>query len=176
MGKGFTLLELLMTLIVASIIMFGAIPSMLQLSAQIQLKRAVTGVQSLLYLARSQAILEASQFYVVWAQDNQRWCVVVTRDNRCIQNQRCCESSNRISYIDSESFPSVRLADSKFNQRSYTRFDADFGLAEGHAGTLMFESLSDFSKDFGMLKLVLSPLGRSRICTSGSLSGVPVCD
>jgi len=176
MYKGFSLLELLLTLTVLALITASALPALGVLTAKLQLERTAVSAKSMFHFARSRAILDDTDVYVAWFRDGTSWCLIagLTLPSNCQESPHTAQYVLRtVSYRE---FPYVKLVRSHFNRRNHVIFTGGTGLSEGYAGHLLFTALPKFSEQVASMKVILSPIGRSRYCVNGELSGVESCD
>lgn len=173
-GRGFTLLELLVTLAILSIVLGAGVPAMLDVARTARLQGAAQESYALLQYARSDALRSGTDRFVVWTQDGGNWCAVVSTTNDCNCLTTDCSIDGVLRQQSSADFTGVALANAAFTGGSYTRFDALRGLAEGNAGTVTYQIQDDGVVD-GELRVIVSVLGRLRYCQTGDIGGHPAC-
>ncbi|HET8815953.1 MAG TPA: GspH/FimT family protein [Pseudidiomarina sp.] len=173
-GRGFTLLELLVTLVILSIVLGAGVPAMLDIARTTRLQGAAQESYALLQYARSDALRSGQERFVVWTQDAGNWCAVVSSTNDCNCLTTDCSIDGILRQQSSADFTGVTLASAAFTGGSYTRFDAMRGLAEGNAGTVTYQLLDDGVVD-AEVRVIVSVLGRLRFCQIGDVGGHPSC-
>lgn len=173
-GRGFTLLELLVTLAILSIVLGAGVPAMLDVARTTRLQGAAQESYALLQYARSDALRSGQDRFVVWTQDGGNWCAVVSTVSDCNCLTSDCSIDGILRQQNSDDFAGVNLANAAFSGGSFTRFDAMRGLAEGNAGTVSYQILDDGAVD-GEVRVIVSVLGRLRFCQTGDIGGYPAC-
>ena len=171
-GKGFTLIELMITVCIVLILVTLGAPSYTTWLQQTRLKSSAQQLR--LFLRQAQLIAHESNQPVFVHFFNQPDCATISHESECP-----CHAQTACALMDSQGrgiFSShISLALAKFSGTFTTtstsaRFAAGSGLASGGAGSIL---LSAGSLD---IKVILSPLGRTRTCTSQSAwPGVSVC-
>ncbi|GGY97187.1 MAG: type fimbrial biosis protein FimT [Shewanella sp.] len=158
--SGFTLVELIITLLVFTILLGIAVPSLADLQRQYRTDSAIRQLQQLLAFARNQAISYRSRVTVCHLEDNRcqdgNWqpgiSIFIDRNG----NQQL-DSDERL-LLESGPFHSQ---DSIFYNRATVRFLAD-GLASGSNGTLSY--CPDKTVEDGQ-SIVVNQAGRTRRST-----------
>jgi prepilin-type N-terminal cleavage/methylation domain-containing protein len=162
---GLTLIELLITLAIIGIVALIGAPSMSGLQKRIQLKGAVQTSYFAFQHARSGAIAKGVELTIVINSGN-KWCLALSDSGICD-----CELVNHCTVdgvehlVAGKDYGLISLQEVKFGKESRAVFDPIRGLAVGHAGSVIF---SDGTQQ---LKLILSNMGRVRICAVGSEIG-----
>lgn len=162
---GLTLLELLITIAILVLLIAIGGPTISAVQKNIQLRGAAQTSYFAFQHARSSAITQGNDITVAIAS-GEHWCAALSDhglcnckvDNHCTLNG----VEHKIHHAD---FRFVTMDGVSFGKDSVAIFDGDRGLAIGHAGTVIF---SDGDKK---LKLILSNMGRVRICSIGSALG-----
>jgi type IV fimbrial biogenesis protein FimT len=173
---GFTLLELMVTLAILSIVLGVGVPSMLEMARNARLQGAGQESYALLQFARSDALRANADRFVVWSTAGGNWCAVVSERNDCDCLSEDCSIDGVLRQQSSADFANVSLASAAFSAGSFTRFDGMRGLAEGHAGSVSYQlPASDDSTVADEIRLVVSGLGRVRLCQVGGVGSYPAC-
>lgn len=173
-NRGFTLLELLVTLVILSIILGAGVPMMLGLTKSVRLQGAAQDTYALLQYARSDALRTTEERFVVWDEGVNEWCAAVATTNDCDCLTEDCSINGVLRQINSSDYTNVD-ANAVFSAGDYTRFDGMRGLAEGHAGSARYQ-LMDGATVEAEVRVVVSVLGRIRYCTeSGEIGSYPAC-
>ncbi|OOZ41334.1 hypothetical protein BOW53_04250 [Solemya pervernicosa gill symbiont] len=184
-NRGFTLIELMITLVVISIIAAFAVPSLGDFVTKRKLVGAAEEVYSQLQLARSLAIKRNQTIYVNFAEDgSSTWNFGIGDYSGCTPattsptgTTPCAiyelpgdATSTRILHRTSSSnFDNVSMVVSGFGSDE-TNFEPQRGTAD-NGNVLM-------TNDAGQLKVVVSTIGRILICSpAGStyISGYTEC-
>ncbi|MDN7124607.1 GspH/FimT family pseudopilin [Pseudidiomarina terrestris] len=172
--RGFTLLELLVTLLILSIILGAGVPMMLGLAKSMRLQGAAQDTYALLQYARSDALRTTEDRFVVWDESATQWCAAVATTNDCDCLTEDCSINGVLRQINSSDYTNVD-ANAVFAAGDYTRFDGMRGLAEGHAGTARYQLMDDATVE-AEVRVVVSVLGRIRYCKqSGEIGDYPAC-
>ncbi|MCF2948344.1 prepilin-type N-terminal cleavage/methylation domain-containing protein [Paraglaciecola aquimarina] len=162
---GLTLLELLVTVSVVVLLVMLASPSYTAIQKNIQLKAVVENHYFALQQARYSAIshkVDVGLFF----KGGKKWCAGLSDKGKCdclIVNN--CTLDGVEQLIRSQDYSFITLTSIKFGQDSAALFDGVRGLSIGHAGSLIF---SDGRRQ---LKLILSNMGRIRICGVNEVIG-----
>jgi prepilin-type N-terminal cleavage/methylation domain-containing protein len=162
---GLTLLELLVTIsIILILVTFGA-PAINSIQKNIQLKGAAQSSYFLFQQARVAAITKNIDVTIAF-RSGEKWCAALNDSGVCdcaIAYECILDGVEyKVDFID---YRFVNIDKVTFGVNSVAVFDANRGLAIGHAGSIVF---TDGVKN---LKLILSNMGRVRICAVGSSIG-----
>ncbi|MFQ3192036.1 MAG: prepilin-type N-terminal cleavage/methylation domain-containing protein [Paraglaciecola sp.] len=167
---GLTLLELLVTIsIIVLLVSLGA-PAINSIQKNMQLKGAVQSSYFLFQQARVAAITKNIDVTIA-IRSGKKWCAALSDSGVCdcaIAYECILDGVEyKVDFVD---FRFVTISKVKFGVNSVAVFDANRGLAIGHAGSIVF---TDGAKN---LKLILSNMGRIRICAVGSsIGGYKAC-
>jgi prepilin-type N-terminal cleavage/methylation domain-containing protein len=183
-SQGLTLVELLTVMSLLALLITLGVPSMSRLIDTSRLRAAAEGLSASLQLARAETIAHpdpAAEVYLSFrraAQDDTDWCFGLARGSPCdcrlddAANADACRLDNgaaaRLKRVTSDEFPGVALEAIAFGAGGHTHFDAVRGTAQsGHV----------LLGNGHTLKLVLSPLGRVRLCSpdAAGLPGYAAC-
>ncbi|WP_198678740.1 GspH/FimT family pseudopilin [Pseudidiomarina insulisalsae] len=174
MQRGFTLLELLITLVILSIILGAGVPLMLGMAESMRLQGAAQDTYALLQYARSDALRTTEERFVVWDASGGNWCAAVAETSDCDCLTEDCSINNVLRQVNSSDYPNVNV-NAAFANGNYTRFDGLRGLARGNAGSVGYQLVDDGTVD-AELRVVVSVLGRLRYCkASGNIGDYPSC-
>ncbi len=171
--RGFTLFEWLITAALVAVVLAISTPAMIQFVARNRIAGAAEVLANNLKLARSESIRRGAPIYVRF-QPGADWCSGLHEGPRCdctvtdLSAENACTlavaDAPELRIITSSDFPGVALSASSFFQ-DVTLFDPVRRTAR--PGTLRLSGYQDAE-----LQVVLSMLGRVRICTAqGSHSG-----
>lgn len=155
---GLTLLELLVTISILVLVITLGAPSVTSIQKHMQLKGAAQNSYFAFQQARSSALANSADITIAF-QAGKQWCAALSDSGvcNCVNEEEC--TVDDIEYkIDYTDFRFVSLEKVSFGNESVAVFDGMRGLSVGHAGSLLF---SDGDKQ---LKLILSNMGRVRIC------------
>ena len=163
--SGLTLLELLITVaIIVLLVSFGA-PTINSIQKSIQLKAAAEGSYFAFQQARVAAITKNIDVTVA-IKSGEKWCAALSDGGVCDCAVALeCTLDGVEHKIYSADYRFVSIDKVTFGANSVAVFDANRGLAMGHAGSIIF---TDGEKK---LKVILSNMGRVRICAVGSDTG-----
>ncbi|MDT7525338.1 GspH/FimT family pseudopilin [Pseudidiomarina sp. GXY010] len=175
MQRGFTLLELLVTVAILSIVLGMGVPATLDLARSLRLQGAAQDTYALLQYARSDALATGQQRFVVWDDEDGAWCAAVadTADCDCLEDD--CAIDGVLRQISSADYNQVELLSSTFAAGEFTAFDGMRGLAEGNAGTVIYQLSDSTGAMEKQVQLVVSSLGRIRYCQVGDVGSYPAC-
>jgi prepilin-type N-terminal cleavage/methylation domain-containing protein len=169
--KGFTLLELLITVTILAIIMTFGVPNLFGYLDRKRVEGAAHTFLSNVQFARAESIKQNKNVYI--ELDSAAWCYGIT-DSASAATCDCSVGTgctlDGVNYlIDSSSYPDVGLVTSMAG--TTISFDPIRGTM-GPSGSLYFSN-ADGSM---ALRVILSPLGRAKLCaTSGSSWGYDEC-
>lgn len=193
--KGFTLIELMITLAVVAVLLALGSPAMGNLFDQQRLKSASEQIYGDLQLARSEAIARnlpvrvnfaasgtASWSYGISDVDNcdltvtdatdAAACTLVVDDGDLSVHgiEGAVDTSDKVlQRFTSDDHQNVALARSGFTNGNQITFDPSNGTAIGNSGDLLLTSPAG-----GQLLVRVGPLGLVRICSpDGSVNGYP---
>ncbi|PSU16350.1 GspH/FimT family pseudopilin [Photobacterium kishitanii] len=99
--NGFTLLELIISIIILAIVLTAAAPSFHHLIARNKMERTVTELKGLFIAAKSEAVMRNKQVYLhtVGLPDSKTytddWCVIATTE----PTANSCTTNNNTLYI-----------------------------------------------------------------------------
>lgn len=172
---GFTLLELLVTLVILSIVLGAGVPMMLNLAKSMRLQGAAQDTYALLQYARTDALRTGEERFVVWDSEDGRWCAAVTNDQNCDCMEDDCSINGVLRQIDSDDYTDIEAVPSFASGADSTRFDGMRGLAMGNNGHVGLK-LMDQNTTIAEVRVVVSALGRIRYCRqSGDVGDYPAC-
>lgn len=170
MNRGFTLLELLITITVLTILLAVVTPSFTTINDSIKMERLATELNGFLIQAKSEAVLRNQNLWAHISFPNTdengtgTWHLVL-KDSRTL-------SGNTIAYLAGSNFKGVTL------QHTYRYSKIKFEGIRGRPapGSFTFHPNTDKAK---ALRVVLSnPPGRIKVCydnTRGDLYGYNAC-
>ena len=168
--SGLTLLELLITISIIVLVVSLGSPAINSIQKNIQLKGAAQSSYFAFQQARVSAITKSIDVTVA-IRPGKNWCAALSDSGVCdcaIPNE--CTLDGVEYKVDFGDYRFVSIDKVTFGLDNVAVFDANRGLAIGHAGTVVF---TDGEKQ---LKLILSNMGRVRICAvGGSLGGYDAC-
>lgn len=173
--SGFTLLELLVTLVILSIILGAGVPLMLGMAESMRLQGAAQDTYALLQYARSDALRTTEERFVVWDSNGTNWCAAVAVNDDCDCLTEDCSINGVLRQINGTEYTGVS-ANASFSGGDHTRFDGLRGLAEGNAGHVAYTLTDDGGTVEAEVRVVVSVLGRVRYCkASGQIGDYPAC-
>ena len=158
-SSGITLLELLITISIITLVLTLGVPSVLAIQKSMQLKGAVEVSYFAMQQARVSAVAARSDVSVVFNASSP-WCIALSDQGICdCRVYADCTIDGVEQKIQHSDFHLITLNDIRFGDDSIAVFDGVRGLAIGHAGSLVF------SDGDNQVKLLLSNMGRVRICS-----------
>jgi Tfp pilus assembly protein FimT len=168
--SGLTLLELLITVSILVLLVSLGSPAINSIQKNIQLKGAAQSSYFAFQQARVAAITKGIDVTVA-ISPGEKWCAALSDSGVCDCSIKYECTLDGVEYrVDFADYRFVSIEKVTFGSDSIAVFDSDRGLAIGHAGTVVF---TDGEKQ---LKLILSNMGRVRICAAGSrLGGFEAC-
>ncbi|MFP4603532.1 MAG: GspH/FimT family pseudopilin [Halochromatium sp.] len=170
---GLSLIELLVTMSLLAILLAVGIPSFQESQERARLRNSAEAIYSLLQFARSEAIKQYRDLFVVVSAGEagpagDGWCLAIANDHDCD-----CSVAGACQYGGADrqehslvgaDFPGVAV-DS--NRASY-RFERKLGKCST-AGTLTLSGA-----DASRIRIRVAPLGRVALCSDDVL-GLPEC-
>lgn len=173
---GLSLIELLITMSLLAILLAIGIPSFQGSQERARLRNSAEAVYSLLQFARSEAIKQYRDLFVVVSTGEagpagDGWCLAIANDRDCdcsVVGAGACQygggADRQAHSLSSEGFPGVALAS---NRASY-RFERKLGKCTT-PGTLRLGGA-----DASRINIRVSSLGRVALCSDDFL-GLPEC-
>lgn len=161
--RGFTLIELMVTLSVASVLAVVAVPGMQQMLQRRQLEGAAGEITSNLLMARSQAIAKNRNAFVSFSGSGASWSYGVDDAASCdpgVSNDCTVNSAERV--YSSNAWKNVSLSQS-FAGNSLS-FEPRRGTVSG-SGTVQLTSAA------GEIDVTVSPIGYISACSPGASLG-----
>lgn len=167
---GLTLLELLITVSIIVLVVSLGSPAIDSIQKNMQLKGAAQSSYFVFQQARVSAITKNMNVTVA-IRPGESWCVALSDSGLCdcaVQNKCTLDAVEyKVNFVD---YRFVSIDKVTFGANNIAVFDANRGMAIGHAGTIVF---NDGEKQ---LKLILSNMGRVRICAvDGGFGGFETC-
>ena len=169
-NSGLTLLELLITVSIIVLVVSLGLPAISSIQKNIQLKGAVQSSYFAFQQARVVAITKNIDVTVA-IRTGENWCAALSDSGvcDCTITHEC--TLDGVEYmVDFADYRFIRMHKVTFGSDNIAVFDANRGLAIGHAGSIIFTDGDN------QLKLILSNMGRVRICAVDiSLGGYELC-
>ena len=168
--RGFTLLELMVTVSIIAIVVTIGAPAVLSTQKSMQLKGAIEASYFSFQYARSAAITAGADVTVSMTSGTD-WCVGVSDGGDCDCNTlNSCTINGVEQLVKSSDFKLVTMQNISFGVTNTAVFDGVRGLSIGSAGSTVF---SDGNNE---ARLILSNMGRIRICmAAGELGRYSLC-
>lgn len=183
-SRGFTLIELMVTIAVLAILMVLAMPSFADFFQRYRLRGAADDVATLLVSARTQALMRNRDVAVVFTGTGTGWCVgaVATAEpttlGQAVAGTPTCNCNNdctingRVMEAHGSSYAGV----AKVAAPASFVFDRLTGAVK----PLNSAGITSFSSPNAQYTLAvdISPLGRGQLCVPGSspaMAGFPAC-
>jgi type II secretion system protein H len=165
--SGFTLLELLVTLVLVGLLAGLAVPAMGRLLDTARLRSATEAFSQELQQARNHALSHQQSVYFSLSVSADRWCYgwseVAACDCKAGDSEAAVcrtgsDSQQRVHRRFSTDFPSVKLNTTRRTALRSLHFSPVRGTASADSFAL--------HNDAGELHVIVSPLGRVRICST----------
>jgi prepilin-type N-terminal cleavage/methylation domain-containing protein len=168
--KGLTLFELMIAVSIIAILVTVGVPSFLNIKKSIQLKGAIESSYFAFQHARSVAVSSGREV-TLSIIPGESWCIGMSATGDCdCSLLNSCTINGREQLVKYRDFGQIKMPDSNFGVNSTARFDGVRGLSVGSAGSAVFSDGSN------QAKLILSNMGRIRICvTEGHLGSYSPC-
>lgn len=168
--RGFSLIEVLVTIAVLAIIVSVGLPSFLDMLGKQRLKGAAEAIYSDLQLTRMEAIKRNTNVFLSFqGSGTEAWCYAMSAGAACdCTTAGSCQVEAGVNsrVVDGGNFDGVTLTEN-FTADA-TLFNPDRGTTN-RSGTVRV-SLADGRS----IDVVLTTLGRVRICSS-TVPGYPIC-
>ena len=170
--QGFTLVELMVTIVVFGILLTIAVPSFTSLMDSIRVKRAGDAISAFLINAKSEAIKRNTTVRAIVhvADSGATWCVGMTTAASCdcLATPNTCQIDGADRVISNSAYKSVSL-DGPDDEHAFV-FSALRGTVTGN------ETVELVSENDVKLDVVVALTGRVRVCSpDGSAGGYATC-
>lgn len=178
---GFTLIELMLTIVILAVLLAIAVPSFTNIAGKNRLKSAAERLSTEIDFARTQAIAQNRTARVHFAT-GASWCLGVddqydmstsTSVCDCASSPAECTIDGREQVVTASDFDQIEIASTTFPDTDF-EFDSTRGILENSAdtGRLTFQN-----EDGKQVALRVNPLGRPSICTpsGGNVPEYPSC-
>ena len=168
--SGLTLLELLITISIIVLVVSFGVPAITSIQKNMQLKAAAQSSYFAFQQARVAAITKNIDVTVA-IRPGKNWCAALSDSGVCDCSITYECTLDGVEYmVDFTDYRFISIDNVRFGSDSIAVFDANRGLAIGHAGSIVF------TDGHNKLKLILSNMGRVRVCAvDRSLSGYESC-
>jgi type IV fimbrial biogenesis protein FimT len=166
---GFTLVELIITVVVLAVFASLAAPSFAQFIDNRRLAGAAESVKTGLNLARGEAMKRSANVSMVVTLDGANWTVgVEAEDDACSDETEAC-----LMLVEGTRFPGVTIDPGTLVDGAAVE---DFEPVRGLAGGRVYELTSARNR---ILEVRLNALGHARVCMpagqTGSTMGYGIC-
>ena len=172
--RGFTFVEMVVTLAILAIILAIAAPSFNSFLDQYRVKRAADTFSAVLINSKSEAIKRNKKIRTVITGGGATWCAGVTEEDTCdctlTSGTNACQIDGANRVIRSTSFTGVKLIGPATSH--IFRFTPQRGTVEGN------ETVELESANGSKVHVIVSPYGRIKLCSpsgAGNLGGYSVC-
>lgn len=175
-ARGFTLVELLITVLVLAILLSVGIPSFNDMLQRTRLKSAAGALYDDLHFARVSAIGRGARTFVVFSTGT-NWCWGLSDSNAACDcnTANSCTVAGQQKVVRSTEFNSVALTDLSVNGGvSYFAFDPRRGSPEDTGGTLRSGSVAFVNPNADEIQIDINVLGRISQC-SDQIAGYSAC-
>lgn len=172
--RGFTFLEILATLAVASVILSVGVPAMGQMLAKHRLEAAATELRLNLLQARSQAIAQDRTIYVSFASTGNQWSYALGDSNACTPDAiKDCTVNGISSVFSGAAWRNVHMSmgGTSTNIAKSISFDPRRGMAS------TADTITLSVADAGSIQVTISPIGHVNACApaTGGITGYRAC-
>ena len=168
MARGFTLIEMLISIVVLAILLAAAVPSFRGSSEKAKMQRLAEELQGFFIQTKSEAVLRNQNLYLHFVQDGTptggEWALV-TNTSSATPSDRHAAKSNALMYLEGDPFKGISTSSSILNMefesvngKPNQTGNIKFSLKEGKLLDLKFQQFT----------------GRFRIC--GGHYGYPECE
>ena len=170
--SGFTLVELLVTVLLVAMLAGIAVPAMASFLDKARLRSATQTLAQELRQARNHALSHQSTIHFSFSVRAQQWCYGWRDDSACQCDSHTlaalCRTGNdgRMHTQSSADFPAVQLSANRRSALGGVLFSPLRGTATGAAFSLRSR--------YAEARVIVSPLGRIRICSPDG-RGYPIC-
>ena len=162
MKNGFTLMELLITLVVIAILAKLSIPALRSQLIQSRLKAAAETFAQTAQVARSEAVMRQQSVFINLVTGSS-WCYGVNLASSC----SCSPLNNcTLAYVAGSLYPSVSVAATGFPSGNIS-YDSERGLVSTASSVT-------FSVGSQLITVMLNRLGGFTFCSTG-VSGYSAC-
>lgn len=173
---GFTLIELMLTIVILTILLAIAVPAFTDIASKNRLKAAAERWSTEIDFARSQAIARNQEVRVNFAT-GASWCLGLDDDLSdacdCAATPGQCTIDGRQQVVTATDFETIEVQSSTLPDNAFV-FDQVRGMLDDPAdtGQLVFQNAAN-----QQVALTLSPLGRPSLCnpTGGNVPEYPDC-
>lgn len=174
---GFTLVELLITILVLAVLVSLAVPAFQTSIEKRRLVEAAEAVFSQVQFARSESLKQSRDLLVdATTNGSTTWCVGISQNTAgctCSTTASCVITQGGTSNVEktlaSSAFSNIRMTNTSFE----IVFSRLRGTLAGVGNTVVLKSPSNLE-----LRVVVSALGRIRMCSpagAGNVGGYPTC-
>lgn len=171
--NGFTVIEVLVAMTVLAIALSFAISSFSKMLEKQRLQAAAENFYDMMLIARSESINRGGNIYVS-AVTGSNWCHGIDDTAACTcttANDCQVDSINKLSNYND--FGNITLSSATTAQ---FRYNSRRGMPETTAGGTLSTSTFTFSSaSSDSLSVIVSPVGRLRMCTSTNFRGYSAC-
>ncbi|MGV3002684.1 GspH/FimT family pseudopilin [Vibrio sp. E150_018] len=173
MARGFTLIEMLISLVVLAVLLAAAVPSFSGMNERAKMQRLAEELQGFFIQTKSEAVLRNQPVYLHFVQTGGQWGLA-TRDDSTPTTSLSSAQTGALVYLDGNPFRSLTVNFPMANASSFLSV-VEFEPVNGKP--VQSSSLSFFIDVHKPLKLVFSSItGRIRVCgDGGEFYGYPKC-
>jgi len=162
-GAGFTLIELMVTMVLLAVMLTLAAPSFITFQRNAELTSTANSFVAALSAARSEAMKRQLDAYVIPAGGTQLWTngwVVFVDTN----NNQTYDSGTDLLIVQQDALPSTLTASGMADGTDhYVRFSGS-GFMSKLDGSFGLTNSIDFSNGGRTRRVIASPSGRFRVC------------
>lgn len=159
-NRGFTLVELMVTVAVLAILLTIGIPAFQNILDKRRLTGAAEQLYSDLQYARTEAIKRNTNVFVNFQPGTTSWCYGIDTSSCNCNTTNDCQLDGVNKVVSSSDFTGVSFTINNGFSGNNTDFDPRHGSADNGTAT--------FSSSYGAIKIIVGNLGRVRICSDSS--------
>ncbi|MGR6860846.1 pilus assembly FimT family protein [Aliivibrio salmonicida] len=108
MPRGFTLLELVITIIIIAILLMTAVPNFSRLLEQQNIKRFAGELEGFLIQAKSESVLQNKSLKIMYIKESDHWILSLNPEGNSPKTISEAKSSS-ITYLHSTNYPHIFL-------------------------------------------------------------------
>ncbi|MGO2343632.1 GspH/FimT family pseudopilin [Vibrio litoralis] len=112
MARGFTLIEMLISLVVLAVLLAAAVPSFSGMSERSKMQRLAEELQGFWGQAKSEAVLRNQELYLHFVQDGAAYAgewALVTNTSPTAPSDRHAAKVNALTYLDGAPFKNITV-------------------------------------------------------------------
>jgi prepilin-type N-terminal cleavage/methylation domain-containing protein len=174
--KGFTIIELLITVVILGILVAIAAPSMYSILEGRKLKGAAENLFADLMFAKTESIKRNNEVILSFGGVSPAWCYGLKEDVSCdCATANDCSIDGIEKVVTSDQYGDTTLvADFPSSSPEETGFEPLRGFSESSSGSFS-NGTATFTNNGREAEVVISTLGRVRVCSDTGFGGYEAC-